>query len=83
MFLLPGAKPMNAQTASRRQGRGRVALSAWASQWTWPAKLFRRKVIQARHWLSFVERSGEFSVERPPSNAMQGFAKIGAWRKVS
>ena len=56
--------------------------SAWASQWMWLAKPFRRRGILVRHWPSFVERFGAFSVERPFSHEMQGFLrKVGARAK--
>lgn len=47
----------------------------WGLQWMWLAPKVRRQGILARRWPMFLERFGNFVVERPLSDAMQAFVR--------
>jgi hypothetical protein len=47
----------------------------WGLAWIWICPKERRKGILAAHWQIFKERFGDFNVEFPISDAMQGFLK--------
>ncbi len=48
---------------------------AWRLDWIWLAPGFRRQGYLDRHWDAFRQRFGEFDVEPPLSDAMQGFLR--------
>jgi hypothetical protein len=47
----------------------------WALQWIWLCPQERRKGHLAKRWLQFRNRFGDFIVESPVSDAMEGFLK--------
>lgn len=53
--------------------KGQEAGLDWSLQWVWIAPKYRRHGILLKHWPVFVERYGDFFIEPPLSEAMQGF----------
>lgn len=50
----------------------------WGLQWIWVAPKYRRIGVISKRWASFRKRFGDFYIEPPVSEAMQGFLdKIG------
>lgn len=47
----------------------------WALQWVWIHPFFRRRGILSMRWPWFRMYFGDFDVEEPLSDAMQGFLK--------
>lgn len=47
----------------------------WGLHWIWLAPKFRRQGILKAHWDYFLSRYGDFYIEHPISEAMQGFIR--------
>jgi len=47
----------------------------WALHWIWFAPKYRRRGLLLARWADFLERYGDFHIERPVSDAMQSFLR--------
>lgn len=47
----------------------------WTLAWVWIAPKYRGQGLLTGHWAGFVERYGNFFIEPPLSEAMQGFVR--------
>lgn len=56
------------------EGSGQEA-GRWGLHWIWLAPKFRRQGILKAHWDDFLSRYGDFYIEPPISEAMQGFIR--------
>ncbi|MCO8166243.1 hypothetical protein NJC40_00415 [Pseudomonas sp. 21LCFQ02] len=56
-------------------GRSDQEAGQWGLHWIWLAPKFRHQGILKAHWADFLSRYGEFYVEPPISEAMQGFIR--------